>query len=112
MLTNTTPTPTMPVDISLKPWVLIADDSRIVRATLVKHIQGIFDFREALDGEQAWEILLLDPNIRVLITDLTMPRLDGYGLLERIRSSKIGRIRNMPVVVVSGSDEQHERERA
>jgi two-component system cell cycle response regulator len=107
MLTNT---PTS--DISFKPRVLIADDSRIVRATLIKHIQGMFDFREALDGEEAWEILLLDSNIRVLITDLTMPRLDGYGLLERIRSSTINRIRNMPVVVVSGSDEQQERDRA
>jgi two-component system cell cycle response regulator len=107
MLTNTPS-----VDISLKPRVLIADDSRIVRATLIKHIQGMFEFREAFDGEQAWETLLLDPNIRVLITDLTMPKLDGYGLLQRIRTSKIGRIRNMPVVVVSGSDEQAERDRA
>lgn len=107
MLTNTPS-----IDISLKPRVLIADDSRIVRATLIKHIQGMFEFREALDGEQAWEALLLDPNIRVLITDLTMPKLDGYGLLERMRGSKISRIRNMPVVVVSGSDEQQERDRA
>ena len=98
--------------IPLKPRVLIADDSRIVRATLIKHIEGLFEFREALDGEQAWEALLIDPNIRVVITDLTMPNLDGYGLLERIRSSKIARIRNIPVVVVSGSDEQQERDRA
>ncbi|RBA24033.1 response regulator [Herminiimonas fonticola] len=99
-------------DISLKPRILIADDSRIVRATLIKRIEGMFEFREALDGEQAWEMLLIDPSIRVVISDLTMPKLDGYGLLKRIRSSKIGRIRNMPVVVVSGSDEQAERDRA
>jgi CheY-like chemotaxis protein len=102
----------MATDIPVKPRVLIADDSRIVRATLIKHIEGMFEFREALDGEQAWETLLLDPHIRVVITDLTMPRLDGYGLLRRIRSSKIGRIRDLPVVVVSGSDEEEERERA
>jgi CheY-like chemotaxis protein len=102
------------VDIlaTTKPRVLIADDSRIVRATLIKHIEGMFEFREALDGEQAWETLLIDPSIRVVITDLTMPKLDGYGLLNRIRSSKIGRIRELPVVVVSGSDEAEERERA
>lgn len=99
-------------DLALKPRILIADDSRIVRATLIKHIQGMFDFREALDGEQAWEALLLDPSIRVVISDLTMPKLDGYGLLKRIRASKISRIRTMPVVVVSGSDEQAEHERA
>jgi two-component system cell cycle response regulator len=100
------------IDIPVKPRVLIADDSRIVRATLIKHIEGMFEFREALDGEQAWETLLIDPNIRVVITDLTMPKLDGYGLLQRIRSSRISRIRDIPVVVVSGSDEREERERA
>jgi len=103
---------TNPTEVSVKPRVLIADDSRIVRATLIKRIEGIFEFREALDGEQAWEMLLIDPNIRVVITDLTMPKLDGYGLLQRIRASKISRIRNLPVVVVSGSDEGEERERA
>jgi len=99
-------------DIPAKPRVLIADDSRIVRATLIKRIEGMFEFREALDGEEAWETLLIDPSIRVVITDLTMPKLDGYGLLNRIRQSKISRIRNLPVVVVSGSDEAQERERA
>lgn len=99
-------------DIPVKPRVLIADDSRIVRATLIKHIQGMFDFREAMNGEEAWETLLIDPSIRVVITDLSMPRLDGYGLLGRIRGSEISRIRNLPVVVVSGSDEQSERDRA
>ncbi|WP_420474137.1 response regulator [Noviherbaspirillum sp. ST9] len=99
------------LDLPVKPRVLIADDSRIVRATLIKHIEGMFEFREALDGEQAWETLLLDPSIRVVITDLTMPKLDGYGLLKRIRASKVSRIRDIPVVVVSGSDEREERER-
>ncbi|RZI43010.1 response regulator [Herbaspirillum sp. HC18] len=98
-------------DLQVKPRVLIADDSRIVRATLIKRIEGMFEFREALDGEQAWETLLLDPSIRVVITDLTMPKLDGYGLLKRIRNSKVSRIRDIPVVVVSGSDEKEERDR-
>jgi two-component system cell cycle response regulator len=101
-----------PTEIPSKPRVLIVDDSRIVRAMLIKHIQGMFDFREVLDGEQAWEVLLIDPSIRMVITDLTMPKLDGYGLLQRIRASKINRIRNVPVIVVSGSDEQEERDRA
>ncbi|GIZ52378.1 response regulator [Noviherbaspirillum aridicola] len=99
-------------DIPVRPRILIADDSRIVRAALIKQIEGMFEFREAVDGEQAWEALLLDHSIRVVITDLTMPRLDGYGLLERIRASRISRIRDIPVVVVSGSDDAEERERA
>ena len=99
---------------SEKLRVLIADDSRIVRATLVKHIEAAFDYREVNDGLEAWETLLIDPNIRIVITDLTMPRLDGYGLLARIRASKIPRIRFIPVVVVSGAEEplDHDRARA
>lgn len=94
------------------PRVLIVDDSRIVRATLVKHMDGVYEPREANDGIEAWETLLIDPNIRIVITDLTMPRLDGYGLLERIRSSRIARIRSIPVVVVSGAQDLEELDRA
>lgn len=95
-----------------KPVLLIADDSRIVRATLMKHVQDMFEFREASDGEDAWERLLRDPDIQLVITDLTMPRLDGYGLLQRMRASPMRRLKEMPVVVVSGSDDPEERERA
>lgn len=99
-------------DASGKPVLLIADDSRIVRATLMKHVQNMFEFREASDGEDAWERLLHDPDVQLVITDLTMPRLDGYGLLQRMRASPMRRLKEMPVVVVSGSDDPEERERA
>lgn len=88
---------------------LIADDSRIVRATLTKHLGELFDFTEAHDGEEAWETLLRNQDIALLLTDLTMPRLDGYGLLRRMRSSRAQRLRDMPVVVISGADEVEER---
>ena len=73
-----------------RPHALIADDSRIVRATLSKHLSDLFDFSEALDGEEAWEVLLRNDSVDLLITDLTMPRLDGYGLLQRMRGSRDG----------------------
>lgn len=88
---------------------IIADDSRIVRATLTKHLGDLFEFSEAHDGEEAWDSLLRDEEIALLITDLTMPRLDGYSLLRRMRASKAQRLREMPVVVVSGADEMEER---
>lgn len=95
-----------------KPRVLIADDSRIVRASIVQHIRDRFDIREVTDGEAAWQAILLDSSIRVVITDLTMPKVDGFELLTRVRSSKVQRIRELPVVVISGEDEGAERERA
>lgn len=92
--------------------VLIADDSRIVRASIAQHIRDRFDVREVTDGEAAWQAILLDASIRVLFTDLTMPKIDGFELLSRIRSSKVQRIRELPVVVISGADEQAECQRA
>jgi len=98
--------------VSAKARILIADDSRIVRATIAQHIRDGFDVREAADGESAWQAMLLDSSIRVVITDLTMPKVDGFELITRARASKIQRIREMPLIVLSGADEQAECERA
>lgn len=95
-----------------RPRVLIADDSRIVRASLTQHIRDRFDIREVTDGEAAWQAILLDASIRVVLTDLAMPKVDGFELLNRVRSSKVQRIREMPMIVISGEDEVAERERA
>lgn len=94
------------------PKVLIVDDSRIVRVTLSKHLKGVYSIREEADGEAGWEALLVDEDIHILISDLTMPRLDGYGLLQRIRGSKLPRIRNLPVLLISGDENEEARERA
>lgn len=94
------------------PRVLIVDDSRMVRAMLGKHLRGHFDYREEGNGEAGWQAIVLDHSIRAVITDLSMPVLDGFGLLERIRNSRLTRIRDIPVVMISGEEGEETRERA
>lgn len=94
------------------PRVLVIDDSRMVRASIVKHIRERFDVREEADGEAGWQTLLIDPSIQVVVSDLSMPKLDGYGLLGRIRGSKIARIRDIPVIMISGDEDDDARARA
>lgn len=94
-----------------QPRILIVDDSRMVRATIIKRIREYYDFREEADGEAGWQALVLDHSIQLVITDLSMPVLDGFGLLGRIRASRLARIRDMPVLMISG-DEEEARERA
>ena len=94
------------------PKVLIIDDSRMVRASIIKHIRGRFEFREEADGEAGWQALVIDPTIEVVLTDIGMPQLDGYGLLERIRSSRLPRLQHMPVIVISGDEDDAAREKA
>ena len=88
-----------------KPRVLICDDSRIVRASIIKHIKNAFDIREAGDGEAGWTTLNEDDTIQVLISDLSMPKLDGFGLLARLRGCETPRLREMPVIIISGEEE-------
>ena len=99
-------------EATARPRVLIIDDSRMVRASIVRHIRDAYDVREEVDGEAGWQTLLLDPAIQVVISDLSMPKLDGYQLLGRIRTSRISRIHDMPVIMISGDEDDSARARA
>lgn len=109
---SSVPSESKPVAAAAKPRILIADDSRIVRTSLTQHIRDRFDIREVVDGEAAWQAILLDGQIRVVITDLAMPKVDGFELIARVRSSKVQRVRELPVIVITSADEGAERERA
>jgi diguanylate cyclase (GGDEF)-like protein len=94
------------------PRVLIVDDSKIVRASITKQIKNSFQVLEATDGEAGWEVLANDNTIRVVISDISMPKLDGYGLLERIRASNVSRIKQIPVIIISGDEDEAAKAKA
>ena len=94
------------------PRLLIIGDSRMVRASIARHVKEVFDVHEAVDGEEGWQLLLSDPRVRVVISGLSMPKPDGYELLARIRASKVARVRDIPVIMISGTEEESERQRA
>lgn len=88
-----------------KPAILVVDDSRLMRVAARKILKEHFVIEEAEDGEAAWEMILEDRAYAVVMSDLSMPHLDGLGLLERIRSSTEERIRDLPVVIVTGAED-------
>jgi diguanylate cyclase (GGDEF)-like protein len=98
--------------LTARPRILVADDSRIVRAIIAQHLRDRFEVREAADGESAWQAILLDASIRIVLTDLSMPKVDGLELIGRTRASRVQRIRELPIVVLSAADEQAECDRA
>ncbi|GAB1261072.1 GGDEF domain-containing response regulator [Aurantivibrio plasticivorans] len=89
-----------------KAKVLVADDSKLVRKTATKILGTQFDLLLAEDGEDAWQQLTTDDTVQVLFTDLGMPNLDGYGLIQRIRQSDNDRLRGLPVIVITGAAEE------
>ena len=84
--------------------VLVVDDSKVIRRAASKILDKDFDVEEAVDGEDAWEILQHNKYISVVFTDLGMPNLDGYGLLEKIRVSEDREIANLPVIIITGAE--------
>jgi CheY-like chemotaxis protein len=63
----------------------------------------------AEDGWEAWE-LLGERRFDAVVTDLEMPRLDGFDLITRIRREPT--LRHLPILVVSSRGSRATRERA
>lgn len=96
-----------------KQKLLIVDDSKVIRVTARKILRDHFETIEAVDGENAWEILSAETSIGLVVSDLTMPNLDGYALLERIRNSQLPHVRDLPVIIITGAnDSEATRQRA
>ena len=89
--------------------VLIVDDSNSMRA-VVKKIISISGFKmdrciEAGNGKEALEALA-ENWVDVIISDINMPEMNGFELLERLKEDDL--LRNIPVIVISTeSSEQH-----
>jgi two-component system cell cycle response regulator len=88
-----------------KPRILAVDDSRVMRRAMSKVLGKSYDVIEAEHGEDAWTLLINEPAIQVVFTDLSMPYLDGFGLLDRMRSSDDPHLQDMPVIIITGKDD-------
>ena len=99
-------------DNAVPASILVVDDSRTVRAALKKSLAARYHVLEAEDGEDAWGVLGNNDAIKLVISDIMMPNLDGYGLICRMRAAGEDYIRNMPIVVITSADDAITRERA
>lgn len=61
--------------------ILIAEDEAMLRVIAAETLEDAgYEVLQAGDGEAALELLKNDPDIRVLVSDVKMPRMDGYTL--------------------------------
>jgi len=103
----------MNMTASKQQRLLIVDDSKVVRITARKILGDHFETVEALDGENAWDILTSEAPFSLVISDLSMPNLDGFELLDRIRHTHLPHISNLPVIIITGAnDSEAIKERA
>ncbi|MGI5862923.1 MAG: Hpt domain-containing protein [Myxococcales bacterium] len=92
---------------SAKRRVLVADDSLTTRSAMkaLLEIAG-YQVLPVGDGEEAWRSLQESP-CQLVVTDVQMPRLDGFGLTRRIKGDE--RFRSVPVILVTSLDSPADR---
>jgi len=88
-----------------KTEILIVDDSKVIRWAASKILSQNYAVHEACDGNEAWAILQKNRHIAAVFSDLQMKGADGYELLDRIRSSDDPRLINLPVIIITGKDD-------
>ena len=90
--------------------VLLVEDSLIAREVEKKMLQEAgFAVRTAIDGMDALEKARAEP-FALMVTDLEMPRLDGFGLVRQMRGEPA--LERMPILVISTRDSEEDRLRA
>lgn len=94
-----------------KETILIVDDSALNRMVLIEILgKENYTFLEAENGQQAVELLDCHPEVDLLLLDITMPEIDGFGVLEAM--NQYHWIEETPVIMISAEDSYTFVERA
>jgi len=88
----------MAMDSTARPRVLIADEDANTRLHAQRVLKGAYEVHAVGDGEAALAASREDPPALVL-ADVMMPRLDGFGLLHALRNDP--HTREIPVILLS-----------
>lgn len=93
------------VTIMAKKHILIVDDSATVRNSIAKHLGATYNVSQASDGQQAWQLIQDNPSISLIFADINMPVMNGIMLLKQIRDSQKSNITNLPVIMITGHED-------
>ena len=93
-----------------KQKILIVDDSEMNRAILTGILDDGYDFLEAENGLQALDILRAHRDISLVLLDIVMPELDGFGVLSVMGEQHW--IDQTPVIMISAESDSMLVERA
>jgi PAS domain S-box-containing protein len=81
-----------------RPRILLADDNADMRDYVGRLLSGRYEVVAAIDGEDALRAAR-ERAPDLVLTDVMMPRLDGFGLLKELRSDE--RLKTVPVILLS-----------
>ena len=89
-----------------KPLVLVVEDNEDLRAQVVNYLSGDYQVLSTENGRLGWEQALAQvPDL--IVSDVMMPELDGYALLERLKNDD--RTSHIPVILLTARSASESR---
>lgn len=89
--------------------ILAVDDSRTMRDMVSQTLKGAgFEVKTAEDGNEAIALLANGP-VDLIITDLNMPNLDGFGVIEYVRGDSQHKF--VPILMLTTESDQQKKDR-
>jgi len=105
------PTQARVVDADVAPLVMVVDDSLTVRRVTQRLLERVgYRVLLAKDGLDAMEKLAGDELPSVVLSDIEMPRMDGFDLVRNMRAD--ARLRELPVIMITSRIAQKHRDYA
>ena len=90
--------------------ILTVDDSATIRELLLSELSGLgYRVTQAEDGINGLEMLALEPP-DLIITDITMPRMDGISFIQNVRGDQ--RYKATPILVLTTESDPDIKDRA
>jgi len=98
-------------EVPMNKRILTIDDSKTMRDMLMLTLQDSgFEVIQAVDGQDGIDVLAREKNVDVIITDINMPKMDGYGVLEHVRKNPV--YDATPILVLTTESDTEKKERA
>jgi len=96
----------------VKKRLLVVDDTPFFRDLEKKYFESIgFEVSLAFNGQEALDLLKAKPSgFDLVVTDIVMPVMDGYGLLKSIQSSP--NLSHLPVIALTSFAQEESQEKA
>lgn len=91
--------------------ILIADDSRAMRAMLTSIIEDMGNNCNIVEAASGFEALRLLPreNVNLILTDINMPDINGLEFISYLRNNP--NYKDIPVIIISTEGSQHDIDR-
>ena len=93
-----------------KQQILIVDDEEVNREILDWVFQSEYEVLQAENGQEAVEKIKGNENIVLILLDVIMPVLDGFGVLEYMRTHDLSD--KIPVVLITGETVENSEDQA